>query len=135
MTYVNFETVPNQKIVCVHREELGNQFLGINKDTFIEAYKNLNATALALYLYFASNMNGYTFALSPKGIQDAFGMSKSTCQDQIKKLIDKGYLVPRRENSNIFDFYEHPKKEAIKPEGDHPKNGETLGLKEWQKAY
>lgn len=29
-------------------------------------------------------------------------------------LIEKGYLVPRKENSNIYDFYEVPKREEDK---------------------
>ena len=107
----NFETVPNQKVVCIHREKLNDCFLGINKETFLAAYKALNATALALYLYFASNKDGYTFALSPKAIQADLGMPQSTCQDQIKKLIEMGYLVPRKENSNIYDFHEYPEQQ------------------------
>jgi hypothetical protein len=37
------------------------------------------------------------------------GMPVSTCKDQIKVLKQKGYLVPRSENSNIYDFYETPR--------------------------
>ena len=130
----DFTTVPNQKIVCVHREELGTPFLGINKETFIAAYKNLNATALALYLFFASNKS---FALSPSGIQKDFGMPKNTCQDQIKKLIEKGYLVQRRENSNIYDFYERPRsKEQKNAEPENVSQKQTpSGLEEWKKGY
>ena len=60
-----------------------------------------------LYLYFASNANGYALALSPAAIRQAIGMARSTYQDQLLKLIDKGYLIPTGANS--FDFYEVPK--------------------------
>lgn len=125
---IQFETVPNQKVVHVHREGLGMLFLGINKETFMAAYKDLNSTALVLYLYFASNKDGYTFALSPKAVQADLGMPKSTCQDQIKKLIEKGYLVQRRENSNIYDFYERPQPKSgdVETEPEQPKTRTTF---------
>ncbi len=104
------KTVPHQKKIYIHREPLEGYFLGINKETFMAAYKDLNATALALYLYFASNKDNFSFALSPSNIHKEFGMPVNTCQDQVKKLIDKGYLVPRRDGSNIYDFYEYPRK-------------------------
>ena len=133
----DFTTVANQKIVCIHREELGTPFLGINKETFIAAYKDLNATALALYLYFVSNKTNYAFALSPTAIQNEFGMPKNTCQDQIKKLIKKGYLVQRRENSNIYDFYERPYSKGQKiAEPENVSEEQTpSGLEEWKKVF
>lgn len=62
-----------------------------------------------LYLYFASNANGFTLALSPAAIRQAVGMPPSTYRDQFVKLIDKGYLIQRGE-SNTFDFYETPQR-------------------------
>ena len=106
-------TFPNQKTVTIHRQELKQPFLGINKDTFIQAYKDLNATALTLYLYFLSNKDNYTFALSPAGIAKEFGMSESTCKDQIEKLIKKNYLVQRKEGSNQYDLYETPHNQPV----------------------
>ena len=46
-----------------------------------------------LYLYLASNKEGYALALSPAAIRKAIGMPTSTYRDQFVKLIDKGYLV------------------------------------------
>ncbi len=80
----------------------------IKKAPLYAAYKDLNATALVLYLYLAGNKDGFTLALSPQAIHAETGMPLSTCKDQIKKLIQKGYLVPRGENSNQYDFYETP---------------------------
>lgn len=71
------------------------------------AARDLGAHALMLYLYFASNANGYTLALSPAAIRQAIGMPRSTYQDQLLKLMDKGYLIETGANS--FDFYEVPK--------------------------
>lgn len=62
-----------------------------------------------LYLYFASNADDFTLALSPAAIRQAVGMPQSTYRDQFTKLIDRGYLVQRGE-SNTYDFYETPKR-------------------------
>ncbi len=59
-----------------------------------------------LYLYFASNANGYVLALSPVAVRQAIGMARSTYHDQFHKLVDKGYLVPA--SGNTFEFYEVP---------------------------
>lgn len=133
----DFTTVPNQKIVHTYMEDLNPPFLSINRETLISAYKDLNATALALYLYLASHNPNISFALSPTAIQNDFGMPKNTCQDQIKKLIAKGYLVQRRENSNVYDFYRRPRlqeQEIVEPENV---SGEQTpsGLEDFKKSF
>ena len=100
-------TVPNQRVVTIHREPAKSDFLGIKNENWMYAARDLGAHALMLYLYFASNANGYTLALSPAAIRQAIGMPRSTYQDQILKLMDKGYLIETGANS--FDFYEVPK--------------------------
>lgn len=106
------ETVPNQKVVHINRDmpkpNEGN-FLLIKKDNLYAAYRDLNATALCLYLYLAGNMDGFRLALSPKAIHEEMGMPISTAKDQIKVLIQKGYLVPKSEGSNVYDFCETPR--------------------------
>lgn len=105
-------TVPNQKVVHVHRDmpkEREGNFLLIKKDNLYAAYRNLNATALCLYLYLAGNKDGFDLAFSPKAIHSEMGMPESTCRDQFNVLESKGYLVPKHENSNVYDFYEIPK--------------------------
>ncbi|MBE6746145.1 MAG: hypothetical protein E7558_01660 [Ruminococcaceae bacterium] len=61
---------------------------------------------MRLYLYLASNANGYTLALSPAAIRRDIGMARSTYHDQFHILVDKGYLVPI--NGNTFEFFEVP---------------------------
>ena len=100
-------TVPNQRVVTIHREPAKTDFLGIKNENWMSAARDLGAHALKLYLYFASNANNYTLALSPAAVRQAIGMARSTYQDQIENLIAKGYLVPTGANS--FDFYEVPK--------------------------
>ena len=99
------KTFPHQRMVRVHRERVTSDFLGIKNKHWQAAARDLGAHALMLYLYLASNADGFKLALSPVAIRQAIGMPASTYRDQFVKLIDKGYLV-QRGDSNIFDFYE-----------------------------
>ena len=103
-------TFPNQKIVAVHKESLGESFLGINKNVWMAACRDLNYPSTILYLYLASNKNNYQFALSPAAIQTALGMPRTTYRDQIRNLINKGYLV--ESEGNRLDFYEIPQRKS-----------------------
>lgn len=102
-------TVPNQRLVAIHRERAASDFLGIKNSNWQAAARDLGAHALLLYLYFASNANGFVLALSPAAIRQAVGMPQSTFRDQFVKLIDRGYLV-QRGDSNTYDFYETPQR-------------------------
>ena len=102
-------TVPNQRLIAIHRERAATDFLGIKNSHWQAAARDLGAHALMLYLYFASNANGFMLALSPAAIRQAIGMPASTYRDQFVRLIDKGYLV-QRNNSNTYDFYETPQR-------------------------
>ena len=111
-------TYPNQRMVNIHREKISADFLGIKNENWKAAARDLGAHAFMLYLYLASNANGFTLALSPAAIRQAIGMPPSTYRDQFVKLIDRGYLV-QRNNSNTFDFYETPQRDT------HAKNADT----------
>lgn len=100
------DTVPNQRTVCVHREKAKSDFLGIKNENWMYASRDLGAHALRLYLYLASNADGYKFALSPADIRQRVGIPSSTYRDQFQKLVDKGYLVSN--SGNGYDFYELP---------------------------
>ena len=62
-------TVPNQKVLTIHREPLAGSFLGINNDNWKSAARVLGAQAFLLYIYLASNKDDFKLALSPKAIQ------------------------------------------------------------------
>lgn len=100
-------TVPNQRVVTIHRERATTDFLGIKNSHWQAAARDLGAHALMLYLYLASNANGFTLALSPTAIRQTIGMPPQTYRDQLFKLLDKGYLVQR--GANQYDFYEAPR--------------------------
>ena len=99
-------TAPNQKVITIHREPLGGNFLGINNENWKYAARVLGAHAFLLYIYFASNKDDFKLALSPQAIQKEIGMPPSTFRDQLKKLEAFGFLVP--DKGNLYNFYEVP---------------------------
>ncbi len=103
------ETYPNQKTVIIHKEPLNKNFLSINLDVLREACQRLTAYELKLYLYLASNMDGYNLALSQVAVTNAVNLPRSTYYDQVKNLVNKGYLVDR--GGNKYDFYEIPQRD------------------------
>ena len=117
-------TVPNQKVVHVHRDmpdknkKEGN-FLLIKKENWYAANKDLEPYGLQLYLYIAGNKDGFDFALSQEAAEREAGIKKTSYHKYVNLMIEKGYLVPHKENSNVYDFYEVPKrkedKEAVSP--------------------
>lgn len=107
-------TVPNQKVVHVNRQKCDKNFLQISKENWYAANKDLSPYGLQLYLYIAGNKDGFDLALSQEAAEQEAGIKKTTFHSYVKTMIDKGYLVPRKENSNIYDFYEVPKREEDK---------------------
>ena len=107
-------TVPNQKVVHVNRQKCDKNFLQISKENWYAVNKDLGPYGLQLYLYIAGNKDGFDLALSQEAAEQEAGIKKTTYHSYVKALIAKGYLVPRKENSNIYDFYEIPKREEDK---------------------
>lgn len=97
---------PNQRTIKIHREAAKRDFLGIKNENWQAAARDLGAHSLMLYLYLASNADGYNIALSPVAVRQAIGMARSTYHDQFHRLVDKGYLIPV--SGNTFEFYEVP---------------------------
>lgn len=112
-------TVPNQKVVHVNRQKCDKNFLQISKENWYAVNKDLGPYGLQLYLYIAGNRDGFDFALSQEAAERDAGITKTTFHKYVNMLIEKGYLVPLKENSNVYDFYEVPKrkedKEAVSP--------------------
>ena len=101
-------TSPYQKTVTIHRAPLDKNFLGINNDSWKTAARILTPPSFLLYIYFASNKDKFTLALSPKAIQQEIGMARSTFYDQVNVLESLGYLVKDNDKKNAWHFYERP---------------------------
>lgn len=100
-------TVPNQNIMTIHRNYPKSDFLQIKNENWQNMIKNTSDYyALALYLYFAANADGFQLAVSPAAINNAIGMSRSTYYKKLNLLKKCGYIIERK--GNRLDFYETP---------------------------
>lgn len=63
-----------------------------------------------LYYYMATNNSGYKFALSPTAIYNQYGVTEKQYHTAIKKLKEVGYLVQKKQGSNIWQFMRVPEK-------------------------
>ena len=99
-------------MIKIHRESAKRDFLGIMNENWQAAARDLRPHALLLYLYLASNADGFTLALSPAAVREAVGMARSTYADQFQILVDKGYLV--LSHGNTYEFFETPQTRPVK---------------------
>ena len=95
-------TVANQKVVIISKNSYKSDFLQIGIAEWQEACKVLSPAAFKLYLYLASNANGFKLALSQVAVENAIGISKSSYHRAVKELEEKGYLIHKSGNAFIF---------------------------------
>lgn len=75
--------------------------------------KDLTPVQFQVWLYFAKNQAGYTFAVSPAAALNEFGIKRDSFHKAVAVLEDKGYLVKDTKQANHWDFYEMPKDEIM----------------------
>lgn len=97
---------PFQKNVTIHREKAQKDFLCIKNDNWMLANRTLTPYGLQLYLYLASNRDGYNFNLSQQAAQEQAGICHTSFHKYINRMIETGYLV--KSKGNCYDFYEVP---------------------------
>lgn len=115
-------SVPNQKIVRIHKTKYKENFLQISIDEWQAAVRKMNLSEFALYLYLAGNANGFNLELSRQAFENATGYKKTAYNDAVKKLIKLGYLIQKQ--GNIYDFYTSPRRESKRA----PKSDFSFGL-------
>ena len=105
-----FQTNPNQSNVIINRKDAlssGRQYLAINCDTLAEASRNISGeVAFKLYLYLASNKNGYELSFSPQHFSNIYGCSIDASRRAFAKLVEANYIINNGNNS--FEFFETP---------------------------
>ena len=116
MNEKNYYTAPHQKVVKMakrrpwgHKEpHLKEQdtFGRFHKDAAKNARKNLTSEAFVLWLAINSWTDEGEFALSNKMMREEWSFTDRTYRLCVHQLIDKKYLVPVNERSNIYIFYE-----------------------------
>ena len=109
-------TVPNQDIVEIQKEKCDkdNIYAMININAMQLAMKDLTPAQFQVWLYFAKNQAGYTFAASPAAALNEFGIKKDTFQKAKAILKEKGYLVENlAKGKNHWIFREIPEEEIM----------------------
>ena len=105
-----FQSNPNQRDITINRKDAlssGRQYLAINCDTLAEASRNISGeVAFKLYLYLASNKNGYEFSFSPQHFSNIYGCSIDASRRAFAKLVEANYIINNGNNS--FEFLETP---------------------------
>ena len=105
------KTVANQDVVEIQKEacDKNNLYAAINLNAMRLAMKDLTPAQFEVWLYFAKNQAGYTFAVSPAAALDEFGIKKDTFQKAKAVLKEKGYLIENlAKGKNHWIFREIP---------------------------
>lgn len=97
---------PNQRTVTILKRECKSDFLQINNDEWQQACQCIeHYGTFKLYLYLASNKDGFNMYLSPVAIENAIGISESTYRRALKELQDLGYLLKVEGRTNLYVFH------------------------------
>lgn len=110
----------NQKTIIIHRSNpIGEkkQYLAIDCQALSTAARTLTPSGLKLFLYLASNQDGYQKDFSPKDFSNIYGVSVDAARKARLDLQANGYLV-ENENGKL-EFYEQPREKrklATKPQ-------------------
>ncbi len=105
-------TFPNQYTIKIHKKSYNRDFLQIGIDEWQEASKVLTPSAFKIYLYLASNADGYNMALSKQDIKDKLGISFSRYYEAISLMRKLHYICS--DGSNNLQFFLTPNPEFEK---------------------
>ena len=104
----------NQKILRIVKPKYEREFLQVGITEWQNAYKVLTPSAFAIYLYLASNADGFCLELSQKAIENSLGIKKTAYFDAIKQLEKESYILPIGNNEFIFQTAKSAKTEWAK---------------------
>ena len=106
-------TYPNQKIIHINKNPFVGDYLSIDNDEWIEASKILSPNTFKVYLYLASNANGFDLILSRQAIMNRLDMSTDSYKRAIKELSTKKFVVEKQ--GNVYDFFTTPMGAKLQP--------------------
>ena len=95
-------TYPNQKVIHINKNKYTANFLQVGIDEWQTAFKRFTPSAFAVYLYLASNADGFDLALSQKAIDNALGIKKTAYHSAIEALKKEGYIEVLQGNIEVF---------------------------------
>ena len=106
------KTSPNQREVLITRDmptkANHKPYLAIYSENIEEAARNLTPVAFKLYLYLASNQDGYNGAFSTAHFSEKFGCDVKSAKTAFTTLVNNGYLTQSPNQKNLFIFNEKP---------------------------
>jgi len=113
------KTYPNQKLVEIMKSPCDKKhaYGMMNAEALEIAAKDLSATDFKLYIYLASNQDGYAFGLSKKDFMAWANCQENTYRSAVKSLIEKGYLV---QEQNRWIFLDKPVENTIEKKEEKP---------------
>lgn len=102
------KTYANQKVITIEKTEADKKhtYLTINKECLMNAIAGLSHNELKIYLYLASNQDGFKMALSSSDISEKLNIHVRNVQTAINALIDKQYI--KQQQGNQYIFYDTP---------------------------
>lgn len=109
------KTYPNQKVIHINKNKYSANFLQIGINEWQQAYKELKPSTFAIYLYLASNADGFDLALSQQAIENSLGIKKTAYHTAIKELKERGYIQVIQGNVEVF-FTTPVRKNELKTE-------------------
>jgi len=110
------ETIPNQKIITRAKKAIcdkENLYMMINLEAVKTAMIILNRDCFRVWVYFASQREKHTFPLYKEYVMSFCDIGESSYHKYIRELIEKKYLIPAREKTNHYLFYDFPKCEEM----------------------
>ena len=113
----------NQKILRIVKPKYEREFLQVGITEWQNAYKVLTPSAFAIYLYLASNADGFCLELSQKAIENSLGIKKTAYFEAVKQLESKGYIQPI--SGNMFYFLLSANSVKTENSGNTENSGKT----------
>lgn len=101
---------PNQKIIVTDKAPCDDKHIYgvLNIEALKYAASILSGTCFKLYVRMMLHQGGFTYALSPKAIEEDIGLSNNCYHSAVKEMIAKGFLVRDLERANVYHAVEDP---------------------------
>lgn len=98
----------------IHKAKLDKSYTGINTTILGQAVGDLKYSGLKLYLYLASNKDGFNWTLNPQAYANWLGIDyevsgrtvRKAITDGLADLIAQGYVEVIDEKAEIYRFLE-----------------------------
>ena len=107
--------VSNQRILYIKRSSVSakSNYCKITHESLAKAMKDLDGSALKLWLYLTGNADGYKLELSSKHFCEWANVDRSSYTRAWKKLLELGYIIQSNKANNIFFFQEEREEEDV----------------------